>query len=85
MTGSMLVLTILEFLAVVLVITGLIYEKKLIEFEDRLGTALGTFIGKKLRRYYIKKKAKSGKHLHAVKADKNSLRSAQRSDIRNIA
>jgi hypothetical protein len=43
---------ILEFLMVVLVIIGLIYEKRLIEFEDKLGA----YIGKKLRKYYIKRK-----------------------------
>ena len=54
----MLFLTIFEFAAVVLIIVGLLNEKKLIAFEDRLGSALGAFIGKKLRRLYIKKKGK---------------------------
>lgn len=72
MTGTMLFLTIFEFAAVVLIIAGFIYEKNLIEFEDKVATALGTYIGKKLRRYYIKKKAKQGKHLRSVPVCKES-------------
>lgn len=52
---------IVEFILVVLVIIGLIYEKKLIEFEDRLGTILGTFIGKQLRKIIIKRKMRKSK------------------------
>ena len=52
---------IIEFILVVLVIIGLIYEKKLIEFEDRLGTILGTFIGKQLRKIIIKRKMRKSK------------------------
>ncbi|MBQ8228177.1 MAG: hypothetical protein IJZ88_04095 [Clostridia bacterium] len=85
MTGTMLTLTILEFAAVVLIIVGLLNEKKLIAFEDRLGTAIGTAIGKILRRHYIKKKAKQGNHLRAVPARKESVRSERCSDIRYIA
>lgn len=85
MTGTMLFLTIFEFAAVVLIITGLIYEKKLIEFEDRLGTALGTYIGKKLRRYYIKKKAAKGEHLRAVPTKRESSHVSDNSTIRYIA
>ncbi len=85
MTGTMLALTIFEFAAVVLVIIGLLYEKKLIDFEERVGNALGTYIGKKLRRYYIKKKAKQGKHLHAVPVRKETAGSVNNSSIRYIA
>ena len=85
MTGTMLFLTIFEFAAVVIIITGLLNEKKLIDFEDRLGSALGSFIGKQLRRLYIKKKAKSGAHLQAVPSRREGVRSAENSDIRNIA
>lgn len=85
MTGTMLFLTIFEFAAVVLIIVGLLNEKKLIAFEDRLGSALGAFIGKKLRRHYIKKKAKSGKHLHAVPTRKESARVKESSGIKSIA
>ncbi|MBQ8783338.1 MAG: hypothetical protein IJZ57_06155 [Clostridia bacterium] len=85
MTGTMLALTIFEFAAVVLIIVGLLNEKKLIAFEDRLGTTIGTAIGKRLRRHYIKKKAKTGKHLRAVPARKESVRSAECSNIRYIA
>lgn len=48
---------IIEFSLVVLVIIGLIYEKKLIEFE----TILGTFIGKQLRKIIIKRKMRKSK------------------------
>lgn len=85
MTGTMLFLTIFEFAAVVLIIVGLLNEKKLIAFEDRLGTAIGTAIGKQLRRRYIKKKAKAGKHLRAVPSRKKSVHSAESSNIRYIA
>lgn len=85
MTGTMLFLTIFEFAAVVLIIVGLLNEKKLIAFEDRLGSALGAFIGKKLRRHYIKKKAKAGKHLHAVPARKESARVTENTGIKSIA
>lgn len=54
----MLLLTIFEFAAVVLVIIGLFNEDKLIALEEKWGSALGAFIGKKLRRLYIKKKGK---------------------------
>lgn len=37
----MLLLTIFEFAAVILIIIALFNEKKLIAFEDRLGAALG--------------------------------------------
>lgn len=84
MTGTMLALTIFEFAAVVLVIIGLIYEKKLIDFEERIGNALGTYIGKKLRRYYIKNKAKQGKHLRAV-PDRKVSTSVEKPDVRYIA
>jgi hypothetical protein len=52
---------ILEFLMVVLLIIGLIYEKKLIEFEDKIGTILGTFIGKQLHKIIVKGKMRKSK------------------------
>ena len=52
---------IIEFSLVVLLIIGLIYEKKLIEFEDKIGTILGTFIGKQLRKIIIKRKMRKSK------------------------
>ncbi len=85
MTGTMLGVTIFEFALVVLIITGLIYEKKLIEIEDKLGTILGTAIGKFLRRLIIKRKAKAGKHLRAVPAKKQYSGSERVSDFKNIA
>ena len=66
MTGTMLFTTIFEIAAVILIIVGLLNEKKLIAFEDRLGFAIGKFLRKYVRRYYIKKQAKQKKHLHAV-------------------
>lgn len=51
----MLFLTIFEFAAVVLVIVGLIYEKKLIAFEEKIGNVLGTAIGKAIRKHLEKK------------------------------
>jgi hypothetical protein len=59
--GIFMGILIIEFSLVVLVIIGLIYEKKLIEFEDRLGTILGTFIGKQLRKIIIKRKMRKSK------------------------
>lgn len=46
---SPLALSIFEFAAVILIIIALFNEKKLIAFEDRLGSALGTFIRKFLK------------------------------------
>ncbi len=84
MTGTMLVLTIFEFLAVVLIVVGLLNEKKLIALEDRIGTAVGTAVGKQLRRIIIKKNAKVKKHLKAVptRKEKSSIVSF---DMQNIA
>ncbi len=81
MTGTMLATTIFEFAAVILIIVGLLNEKKLIAFEDKLGFAIGKFLRKHIRRYYIKKQAKQKKHLRAVTSCKNEKNSA----IKNIA
>jgi hypothetical protein len=54
---EMLLLTIFEFAAVVLIIVGLLNEKKLIAFEEKIGNALGTAIGKTIRKH-LKKKGK---------------------------
>lgn len=84
MTGTMLFLTIFEFVAVVLIIVGLLNEKKLIAFEDRIGTALGTAIGKQLRKIIIRKNAKAKKHLKAVPCRKE-VTTASPYDFMNIA
>ncbi len=68
MTGSFLFATVFEFAAVVLIILGLLNEKKLIAFEDKLVSALGNFVGKQLRKHIIKRQAKQKKHLKAVPA-----------------
>jgi hypothetical protein len=52
---SFVIITIFEALAVVAIIIGLLNEKKLIAFEDRLGTILGTAIGRVIRKHLVKK------------------------------
>jgi hypothetical protein len=82
MTGTMLLTTIFEFAAVILIIIGLLNEKKLISFEDKLGFAIGKMLRKHIRRYYIKKKAKQKQHLRTVPAYKREEKS---SAVRYIA
>lgn len=53
--ASFVVITTFEALAVVAIIVGLFNEKKLIAFEDKLGTILGTAIGRALRKHLVKK------------------------------
>ncbi len=85
MTGSMLLITTIQFLGVIAIIIGLLNEKKLVAFEDRLGTAIGKFLRKHIRRYYIKKQAKNKQHLKAVVNNSRPAQSSTHSQAKYIA
>ncbi len=78
MTGTMLFTTVFEIAAVMLIIIGLLNEKKLIAFEDKLGSLIGKALRKYIRRHYIKKQAEKKMHLHAVPNTRSSNMSADK-------
>ncbi len=55
MTAAFAVTSTLEILAALLLILGLIYEKKLIAFENKLARAVLRALAAKIRRHEMKK------------------------------
>lgn len=66
MSQTMILSTIFEVSAIILFIIGLLNEKAIIEFEDRLALAVAKRIKKHIRRKMLKKKAAEQRKLSAV-------------------
>lgn len=66
MSQTMILSTIFEVSAIILFIIGLLNEKAIIEFEDRLAMAIAKKIKKHIKRKIIKKRAAEQKRLKAV-------------------
>lgn len=67
----MILSTIFEVSAIILFIIGLLNEKAIIEFEDRLALAIAKRIKKHIRRKMLKKRAAAQKNLRAVSSYKD--------------
>ena len=66
MSQTMILSTIFEVSAIILFIIGLLNEKVIIEFEDRLALAVAKRIKKHIRRKMLKKRAAEQRKLRAV-------------------
>lgn len=66
MSQTMILSTIFEVSAIILFIIGLLNERAIIEFEDRLALAVAKRIKKHIRRKMLKKRAAEQRKLRAV-------------------
>lgn len=66
MSQTMILSTIFEVSAIILFIIGLLNEKAIIEFEDRLALAVAKRIKKHIRRKMLKERAAEQRKLRAV-------------------
>lgn len=71
MSQTMILSTIFEVSAIILFIIGLLNEKAIIEFEDRLALAVAKRIKKHIRRKMLKKKAAEQRKLRVVHSCNN--------------
>ena len=62
MSQTMILSTIFEVSAIIIFIIGLLNEKAIIEFEDRLALAVAKRIKKHIRRKMLKKRAKKAQN-----------------------
>lgn len=66
MSQTMILSTIFEVSAIILFIIGLLNERAIIEFEDRLALAVAKRIKKHIRRKMLKKRSAEQRKLRAV-------------------
>jgi hypothetical protein len=78
MTAAFAIRTVLELIAIVLIAYGILNERKLIAFEDKLIRIIAKKIYLRRRRKAIAARRAQGKHLRAV-PDSNRVRRCVRS------